>query len=242
MEKLISSRAVYQDIIKTVGCWKIIDYRGIREQAQTKMSNTLVGRRVRYLERCGILESTVYDRKKKYFYLTDLGLKIAKKKKNYRPEEETLLHDLLAGAVVREICRHDRVFHADMCHLYAADDIHPDATVWAKRGEDEYRIAIELELTQKSKERVLEKYGKYVRSKKFDYVVFITQKQELVSAYLECLGKLNKASREKFVFILNEDLFPGHVDFKDSYCLHLGKKVEFVEFFGPKRAEQYRYK
>lgn len=240
MKKLFASPTVYREILDTVGQWKIIDYQGLMEQAPINISRQILGRRVRYLTGCGLLNATVYGHNKKYFYLSDSGIKFSRFQNNVKADQETLTHDLLIGEAVREICKHKKVRFGRVCDALTKDDVHPDAIIEATNKGKSFTIAVELELHQKSKKRVMAKYSKYSASKRFDYVVFISQKKPLVSAYLACLAKMNEAARKKFVFILNENLFPGHVNFSNCFCLHLDKQLSFNEFFGERKSEQNR--
>lgn len=232
MLKRITNYGTYLDIINAIGKWKIIDCKTLHGKTKRNLSYYTLKKKVRDLEKEGIIKSKYIGNQKKHLYLTQEGIKLTNEDTTWEPSEETFLHDLKTVELLNHLLKYERVLDGKLYHQLDQDLINPDAYVLAAHASQEYEIALELELTQKSQKRIQEKFRKYGASTKFDYVVFLSQKEGLLRAYNRFLGELEVKTQEKVFLVFSPDLIGGAVDLEKSHCLYKGKSISITKVFG----------
>ena len=85
----------YEDIIQTLGRWRILELRSLLDKVEYKFSYQAFAKMVSKLERLNYVGSIYYQGYRKYLYLTEKGLKEAGLEKSWPINKEVLLHDLI---------------------------------------------------------------------------------------------------------------------------------------------------
>tara|TARA_Y100000768_G_scaffold388444_1_gene384391 strand:+ start:2484 stop:3260 length:777 start_codon:yes stop_codon:yes gene_type:complete len=230
---LFSKSQIYREIIEALGKWKILECRDLYKTIDMKISYETLKRRVRFLEQQGLLESKFSNNCLKYVYLTDLGIRYTSQDQTFSPKEEEISHDIICSKVVQEFLKFSNVVEAKMYHQISTAYINPDAELIIQK-ENSYKMALEIELTQKSQKRIKNKFEKYSDHKDFDYCVFITNKKRIIETYSRYLREMNKSFQENFFFILCDNLLDKKPVLDSIQCFHLEEVVSLNKIFGEK--------
>ncbi|MBG60558.1 MAG: hypothetical protein CMJ16_08885 [Peredibacter sp.] len=223
---------VYEDIINIVGQWKIVDMKSLKEMCNYDVGYFNLLKKVRTLESHGLVKGVLLGRKNKHIYLTNNGLKYTGHDYTYEICDENLTHDLIVGRVLKELLKHKSLIEGRMFHQISEDQILPDAEVNGVKNDDVYRMALEVELTQKSQKRVKEKYRRYAKGSVFTYGVFITNKESLFKTYRRYLEEMNLEVQEANVLILAKEMSATKFDYNKTECFYLGETLNFESLFG----------
>ncbi|MBT3236872.1 MAG: hypothetical protein HN353_13035 [Bdellovibrionales bacterium] len=225
-------QGVYEDIINIVGQWKIVDIKGLEEMCSYEVSYFNLLKKVRTLESHGLIKGVLLGQKNKHIYLTNKGLQYTGNHYGHEICNENLTHDLVTARVLKELLKFDGFNEGRMFHQVPIEKIYPDAEITGSKSGEDYRLAIEVELTQKSERRVKEKYRRYSRESVFNYGVFITNKERLLRAYKRFLEALNPEIQEAIVLILDDKLSATKFSYQKAHCYYMGNNVRFIDLFG----------
>lgn len=146
-------------ILNEIGRWKIISLRELFNQTGANIMYSPFCRTLKKLEIEGLVKSHKGHRRKKYFSLSLDGGKFSNYSCPYAENKKELRHDVISSNVLRELLDYKNFKSG---HIVVEDlDLIPDALIYAKKNEKEYSLAIEVELHQKSKKRLIDKYSRY---------------------------------------------------------------------------------
>lgn len=223
---------IYEDIINHLGQWKVLDIKSLAELCNYEISYFNLLKKIRRLESEGLVRGVLAGRKNKHIYLTNKGLKFTKFDFTYEIFNENLTHDLIVGRVLRAFLKSECFTHGKMFHQISADHLLPDAEIDGLKDGLGYKLAIEIELTQKSEDRVKDKYSRYAQSDIFSYAIFITNKPGLFKTYKRFLSEMRSEVQEAIILMLDSALSVSKFNFKDGEYFYKGEKVSFKELFG----------
>lgn len=93
-----------------------------------------------------------------------------------------------------------------------------------------FRLAIEIELTQKNKTRVQEIFKCHDDSKILNNVIYITDKSSVFNAYTRYLDELqDQINTERFIFVLEKELSTKIFNILSSKALYRGRETNLKE-------------
>ena len=222
---------VYEDIINIVGQWKVVDMRSLAEMCNYEIGYHNLLKKVRTLETHGLIKGVLLGRKNKHIYLTNKGLKYTGYDYTYEICDENLTHDLIVSRVLKTLLTHKSFVDGRMFHQIAVDRVFPDAQATANKNGELFKLALEIELTQKEQKRVKEKYRRYASGSVFAYGVFITNKETLFKAYCRYLEQMKEDIQEAIILILDKQMTATKFNYEKSECFYLGKSVSFAQLF-----------
>ena len=222
---------VYEDIINIVGQWKVVDMKSLSEMCNYEIRYHNLLKKVRTLETHGLIKGVLLGRKDKHIYLTNKGLEYTGHDYTYEICDENLTHDLIVSRVLKTLLTHKSFVDGRMFHQIAVDKIFPDAQVTAHKNGELYKLALEIELTQKEQNRVKEKYRRYASGSVFTYGVFITNKETLFKTYCRYLQEMKEDIQEAIILILDKQMTATKFNYEKSECFYLGKNVSFAQLF-----------
>ena len=89
-----------------------------------------------------------------------------------------------------------------------------------------FKLAIEIELTQKNKTRVLDIFKRHSESKIINNIVYITDKKNIFSSYENYLSELDSSiDCSKFIFVYEKDLNAKTFNLLNSRALYQGRET-----------------
>lgn len=176
----------------------------------------------------------------KYLYLTSVGEKVINHSDHQmRLSEDRLLHDLRLSEIVRTIVTFAGIENYYLEHeFYKKGDYGtakqtPDARLVTNfLGQKSKSVGIELELTQKSKERAREKMESYLNSSLYDYALYFFTLAQIARSYHSlALESFSEKDAAKFVFLTDEGIARGQFNFEHLEAKWGKKTVKFAEIF-----------
>lgn len=227
---------VYEEIINLLGKWKVLDIKSLSEFSSYKVKYFNLLKKVRQLEISGLIKGVSMGGKEKYIYLTNKGLQYTGHDHTYEISESNLTHDIIVGRVLKQLLKMDQFIDGKMFHQVADFDVFPDALISGVKNDSTYKLALEIELTQKSEPRVKEKYRRYGRNTVFNYALFITNKWTLYNTYKRFLLEMNQETQAAIILLFDQNLNMKGMNTDNNKCTYLGKETSFSDLFSEKKS------
>lgn len=233
MEETFLYSGTYEDIIQILGRWRILDLRSLLTKVDYKFSYQAFAKMVKKLESLNYLGSIYYQGYKKYLYLTEKGLKEAGLDKSWPINKDILTHDLICVNVYSYLIGLD-AFNSGGLNLEEAwASTRPDCVINYKST----KLAVEIELTQKSSPRIEQKLRKYLVSDDYERALYIFQKTSVFNAYKRKMDELDekrdplfqKRYQDKIILMIEPEVKNNNFELLDSPCYFQGKIATFKE-------------
>lgn len=221
----------YYEILLELGKWKVISLKNLFSNLKIDETYQMFCFRVRRLEKEGLINSVLGSNKRKYLSLTNEGMKFSPTAFE-SSDPATFNHDLISSTVASTLLRKDIFEFVERRLSDECLDLEPDGYLKGKKLEQVYLMALEIELTQKSKKRVTEKFNKYSECNDFDYCLYLTNKRSLYNSYCKILDSLEEKVREKIIIAIDEKLSPTCFRYKDTNCYFQGKELHLNNLLG----------
>ena len=223
----------YQKFLNPLLKWKILDTKSLMEMSNYQGSYISFCEMLRNLKSKDLVhwEPLLYN-KKRIIYLTHAAQKELLPGSPYFIDSEIMFHDAIVSNTARSFLGKDYFYDCELPHEYYgknnwnyADVLDPDGILYGKNKNYFFKIALEVELTRKSKERIERKIKDYIRSEFFDSVIYVFNKKNIFNAYIKYLNEIQdnapnelykKGINQKIFLLLKEDLFKYPLDF--SHC------------------------
>ena len=174
-------RGDYQDILDALGEWKALGIGELKKLCHGEITSPNLRKKIRRLEKLGLVKGVFLDGKNKSLFLTSLGIKLSRFKPSEKVWENELSHELITAQVLREFFKLPECLDGKIRHHMEGGELCPDAEIILSLGGKKIRVALEIELTRKDKRRVVRKFNRYKREGIFDRVLFITQREGVFS-------------------------------------------------------------
>ncbi|GAB4017659.1 MAG: hypothetical protein Fur0010_18440 [Bdellovibrio sp.] len=217
------------EILDEIGRWKIIGLNDLFFMFGDGILYSSFSKRVRKLEAEGLIRSIVGHQRKKYLSLTIEGGRFSKFSSPYLENDNELRHDLIVSSALREFLKF-RNFKSG--YVMTEDlEVVPDALVYARKKEKEYSLAIEIELHQKSRKRLVDKFSRYGNSKIFNYVMYVTNKGSIFDSYRNLLLEMNDKIQGQIMILHDEGLRENRFDYLNSRIWFRKSNKTFSEIF-----------
>jgi len=230
----------YLKVLMSLGEWKILDARKILSLGVLGVGYRDLMKKLERLEKVGLVNSITKERSKKFYYLTDMGKKFSCGTSTFGVDAEYLTHETATSSFLWELLKYPNFINGNELLLVGQNKLDPDAVVKGKINSQEYSLAIEIELTQKSIKRINEKFRRYGTQTIFDYTVYVTHNQTLLKSYQRALDLLGKKEKAQIIFLYDENLIDGKLNLNKSLCFYQNNKVNFLKLLkadmGNKRA------
>jgi len=108
------------------------------------------------------------------------------------------------------------------------DQLIPDGLIETNQKDKEFNIALELEITRKSKKRITEKFERYINDTKFDSVFWFFTSPGVKKSYIKHFEYLNNKSVKKFIYFeIKEPRF--HMFQEELEIEYLNKSKSFID-------------
>ena len=216
-------------LLNEIGRWKVIALKDLYRELGAKTQYSPFCKSIRALEKNGLIQSFKGHRGKKYLALSDEGGNFISNATFALPNENELLHDLTVSTVLMSLLKFE---HFKSGHIVNEDlELIPDALIYGVKNHQEYSLAIEVELHQKSKKRLVDKFSRYGQSNIFNHALYVVRKQSIFDAYRKVLLEMNDTAQERIILLLNESLREHDFDYLDSVLWFKKSEKQFLEVF-----------
>ena len=238
MQYLEKIKPSYVDLLMPLKKWKILDVKALKEASEYSGSFSGLYKIISKLEKNLLLDSFTNSwSNEKFVYLSPNGLKaLGEKEGGLGLNRDTRFHDFLVSKVARFFAGY--AFVKDVYLDFQVKDAFPllervPDCLLVGALKSPFKMAVEVELTQKSHERVGQIYRTYSDSKVVNQILYITDKQSIFDAYREHFNqKGGELIKEKFLFLLAKDLSKGRCDLKNEPVYFKGSMTSLNEIFG----------
>lgn len=205
--------SVHLSYLRPLLKWRIMDVRSLMKESEIESHYHNFYRIIRLLESKKVLEGfrDPYSGKK-YVYLSSRGESALSLKENPTSvSTNSLVHDLKVSEIGRTFLNDGWVNEVMLEHeitdkrvFLSTAKVNPDALFEGERKGKKFRIAFELELTRKSKQRIVQKALYYSESDYYDYILYMFSQKSLVDSYMETIReKVGMEKMNKFMFFFN---------------------------------------
>lgn len=213
--------------------WRILDYKTMIDIGHNgRYANyETIKKLVQRLRSKKIVE-TYRDpwSKKTYIYLSPAGERIVSPDLGMNVCRETIYHDLKVSGLCYELSKISKIIQkVELEHRFKGvnkksfgNEIVPDAKIFGEFKGNKFLAAIELELSQKEKGRILAKCDLYLKSDYYDLAFYFFPNLKLLSRYRSLLEENYGEDFNKRIFLFtSEHLTKG----KGSLLLGAGRAM-----------------
>ncbi len=241
MKEVIHINQAHLNYVSSLLKWRILDVENLRKENIYVPQKDNFYRIIRDLEKKKILEGFREPfSKKKYVYLSPFGERqFALRENPTSISEGTILHDLRVTEIARSFLDYGWIAEAELEHevhdkrnFRTSYKIIPDALFHGVNKGKGYKMALELELSQKNNQRILEKGKQYAASSYFNYVLYLFVRKELMKKYVGMFKEtLSVEDMKRFMFFTVPTFLEEENDLKSANGIYQGKEVKLRELF-----------
>jgi hypothetical protein len=202
----------YFDLLEPLRRWKILSIAALKEEAEYLGSFSGLYKIVTKLEKYLLIDSFVNTwSNEKFIYLMPEGIKaLGENERSLSLNRDLRYHDSLATKVGLKFSRYPFInktyLDFQIRETFPLLERVPDILVVGKLKK-EFNMAIEVELTQKSQDRVKQIVRTYSDSKVVNHILYITDKKSILNSYKKYLFQLgDKVLPDRFLFMYAKDL------------------------------------
>jgi len=225
----------YMHILEEVGRWKIVGMQKLYQTLKLNHSYSFFCRQVRKLESEGLIRSIIGSGKRKYLTLTDLGGKLTPYNAQFEESDAELNHDLIVSSVIYELNKFETLGEGHVLHDSDFFELEPDGLIYINKDGVHGSMAIEVELTQKAKPRIVSKYGAYTRAECFNYCLYVFNKEAVYNSYRRQLDGMNDKVREKILLMCDPSLSISRFQYLGKQVYFEGQERTFEKLFANKK-------
>lgn len=234
LEKISPS---YFDILSPLRKWKILSIKSLKEEAGHIGTRSGFYKIVSKLEQNLLIDSFINAwSNEKFVYLGPKGLKaLGIEKSALHINRDLRFHDSLVTKVARyfeKLSVINEVFlDFEVRESFPLLERVPDCLVTGQLH-GPFHMAIEVELTQKSKERMREIFRTYSDSKVVNQVLYIMDKKSIRDAYLRILDELgSEINQNKFLFLYAPNLSKQKEELINESVIFKNQQTTLKELF-----------
>jgi hypothetical protein len=223
------------DLIEPLKRWKILSLNELKKEISSSISNASLYKVIKRLEDFRIIDSFIdSNSKKKYIYLDSNAKEYFDiDKSDYIPRDQRY-HDALSIEVLRAFIEKNYAISSltdvQLKEELTQFDHRPDGQIEVKSDKKIKKVAIELELNQKSKERISKYFDYYSNTKIFDYCVYIFANKFIFNRYIKHFMS-HSFERNKIKFLYISDLKLNKIDLKSGQVYQDNCLKSFEEVF-----------
>jgi hypothetical protein len=241
MTQFTHLNSIYMNYLTPLQKWRIMDLESLRRACDTEPNYFHFARIIREMEKEKIVESFKHRfNGKKYIFFSSFGERQISNEKNPTSiSKDSLIHDMKVSELAQSFFNLNWVDYISLEHelLNKRDfrqtfKIIPDALMGIKVGGKKINIALELELTQKQKQRIREKAKQYIISSKYEYVLYFFSKQSVMNTYMEEIkNTVGEKNLNRFLFVIIPSLTAKETDLTELVVIQDQNKMKLRDVF-----------
>lgn len=241
MGDFIHLNSVHLNYLEPLLKWRVLDLESLRKECFRAPTYKNFHRIIRSLEKQKILEGyrDPFNRKK-YVYLSPFGEgQLSLDENPTALSKDTLIHDIKVTEIVKAMLAEGWIQDAELEHrvhdkrnFRTTYKIIPDAILYGSKNGVEYKIALELELSRKNNQRIIEKAFQYLQGSQFSYVLYLFPKKSLMEKYVDLMHeKLDPKGLERIMFFYDDRLTAEKTNVKEWDGVFKGRRLKMGELF-----------
>lgn len=234
-ENLINVNSLHLDFLRPLTHWRILDMKSLREENDYSYHPTSFGRLMSKLEKCNVIKSFKDPlSNKKFIYLSALGENLIGAKRKTALSDETTFHDSRVTQIVRELLCRDCFKGSELEHQIGNSSMAfvPDAVLKGEKNQVNFKLAFELELTRKSKERIKSKLSHYLGNGYYNYVLYMFCNEGVMNSYKRSLEEnFNEDAFSRVILMNNQTIMSRNMKLSESFGYFKKKEVNLDDLF-----------
>ena len=235
----------YSDIVSELIKRKITTLRDLYEASSKNINYKSFTKRISRLEKRGVLKSYRSSiSREKFLYLHPDACSVIGISQSV--DRDKIYHDALASKISRHFESQDFVNSVELEHEYIdsmnwdyPDVLDPDVILHCEHKNQKFIMGCELELHQKSRKRLYEKFEHYSKSKYFNYSLYIFNRSSVLNSYIKRIEELcekmdersSKLIKSKIILCLCEDIESNNLNVMNSSVFINDKKRRLCDLF-----------
>jgi hypothetical protein len=224
--------------------WRILDINGLIELSYfEKFKNYQYAKKLLQRLRAKNLVNVYHNpwSKKNYYYLTSLSEKVISPDFSSKLMDETLYHDSMVSSLGVELLKIKPFIESiELEHKIKSqktrtqfDQLFPDARMKGDFNGQSFLVAIEVEIHQKEKSRIIAKANNYQKSTLYDYIFYFFPEEKLMKNYNKILKEgLDENYNQKIFLFTAPQLFNGKNSLCEGSGLVKNQQKTILELFG----------
>jgi hypothetical protein len=241
MEVIHRASGIQINYLEPLKQWRILDLKNLMRESKYEATYKGFCKMLLRLEQKNMIGSfrEPYSGRK-YLFLTKEGDSYLGGNDNPPAiSEHTLVHDAKVVDLVLEFLKLESSYGFELEHQIKDTKafgttyrICPDAIIFGQKGQGKFKIALELELTRKTKAKYLAKVGQYLSSSYYNFVVYFFQNKGVMNSYRKHIQeKYGHESDRKILYVLNEKLLTNSFNFDESITYYKNKEGKLDALF-----------
>jgi len=236
MNKLSNLSPLHHALVAPLERWKILKLDDIQQLSGVIEKTSNFYKKIKHLEAHGLIDGSIdpYTHSK-YVYFTQKGIEDYGLPKNHIITCATINHDSLVSDILiqhqRSLVFNSALTEIDLMKDYPMMNHRPDGAFKGHHKKD-FLMAVELEISMKSKNRVEEIFQFYSSSGFFNNVLYIFSSKTVYEKYQQVLIQLgSKVITSKFLFLYSPNLYRRQFDLVNSEVTWQGQKTNLKTIF-----------
>jgi hypothetical protein len=234
-ESLININSLHLDFLKPLTDWRILDMQSLREECDYRYHTTSFEKLIRRLERSNIVKSFKDPlNNRKFIYLSTLGENLIGAKRKTSISEETMFHDSRVTLITRELLERSCFQRSELEHQIGNSSMAfvPDAALIGEKNGVSFKLAFELELTRKSKDRIKSKLSHYLGNDYYNYIFYMFCNEGVMQSYLKNIEEnFNDDALSRVILMTNKTIMSRKMKLSESFGYFKKKEVCIDDLF-----------
>ena len=242
MEKITYANGIHLSYLHPLKNWRILDLQSMFELSEFPGSFSYFKRIILSLESKKVIKSfqDPYSLKK-YLHLTQSGEEqVGAKEGHPSVADDTRLHDCKAIEICKAMLKMPTVKTIELEHqlvnrsnFRTTYKVCPDALIYGERKGSKFKMAFELELTQKTKAKYIPKIDQYLESSAYDYALYFFHNPGVLESYKDNIKEAHgDKAFSKIMLASNTTLLSKNFDLIKTKITFQNKEVDIEELFG----------
>jgi hypothetical protein len=245
IDVLVKINPMHLHFLEPLTTWRILTVEKLFNECSYTGTYKHFHKILRKLEKNGIIQGfRDYYSRKKFIFSTEFGSELISEDEKITPHSNSMLHDAKLSELVYELRKFEKVKSFELEHVYRNgnqfipsrdyDKYFPDAKLKNLRKGKEVGVAIELEITQKSVGRIINKFHRFIDGNDMEIVLYLFCNKSVMKKYIEVFKDgFESENAGKFIFYCNPNVLEGGMLFDDKNCFHSFKNYhQFITLFG----------
>jgi hypothetical protein len=232
---MLQINSIHLNFLSPLNKWKILDLKSLREESEYPSHPRNFEKLISRLEKIKILKSFKDPwSNRKFVYLSHHGLGLVGSDSKDLLTSESASHDAKVTQLVRVLLERECVQSAEIAPVMSQNNqvTRPDAILKAKVNGKNVRIALELELVQKSKVRIKSKINYYLNSDYYDHVIYMFCQKNIYQNYKRYIESefMNVKNLGKLKLFENPTIFSRQTDLEKSQGTNFKEEISLYDF------------
>ncbi len=236
----------YYKILDPLFKWKVLDTKSLQLLSNYPGRYDSFCEILRSLKRKGLInwDYFVYGINK-VAYLTKEAYGELAPGYSYHLDDRMVFQGIVISNVARSLLERNHFYDCDLYPDYNFKKnwnrgivLEPNAVLFGKNKKDNFNVAVEVVLGQKSNHQVIQKFDAYARSDFFSCAIFIFNERGTFYTYLKMLKETHDALKpslykmaigRKILFLFKDDLIKFPLDFSEGHLFSSSRERKFCE-------------